>query len=282
MKKTYNVAIVGAGKAGYTGYLDRNIDSHYKALSLQTDMYVDLFDVKKQKGIKTNFETNKNKYDAIIIAVPTEMHLETYQYAVNKNPKLIILEKPAGKSPEEIKTMIRMKFKSTIVNYQRSLTGIGSTIKNLIKTENIITKHAEIIHTGTLENIGCHYIDLMLNVYGPPLHYEKNKNILYLYYPGFECQVKALNNTYYREEVIRIYGKTEKIEVLNGGLNTNFHILMKHPCGYNNLKHYMTYYSTIQDSCKHIPDLIRDYTKDVEKYPSNLQNALQISKIIHA
>ena len=276
------VAIVGAGKIGVDGYVANNIDSHYKALNRDGGFDITLFDKDPLKG-DPNFASNTDKFDAIIVAVNTEYHYEIYSQAVAKNPKLIILEKPAGGSLEEFNKIKSLGFNKTIVNYMRRLNGDLDHIKSLIKSSTIgDTLHIEGMYNKSVEINGCHFIDSVIYLYGPPMDYTKTENLITLEYPGFNCNFVRVDAKDYVEQHIHIYGSKSKIEINQGGMEQRLYEKMKHPAGYTSLTHCFTQLGSIHDGCEHIPILIKTYIKDSEtKVPSGLTDAFHTAKIIY-
>lgn len=277
-----NVAIVGCGKIGYEGYVKKNIDSHYKALSKLSNFNLKLFDKDSSKG-DPNFVLNKDKFDAIIVAVNTEFHYEVYSQAVSKNPKLIILEKPAGGSLEEFKKIRSLGFNKTIVNYPRRLIRDMDYIKELIKANGIgATLHIECMYNKALNVNGCHFIDTVIYLYGPPMSFTRTDSLLTLHYPGFNCNLIRMDAKKYTEQHIHIYGTHSKIEINQGGMEQRLYEKMDHPCGYKSLTHAITYVGTLFDSCGHIPELIENNIKEeVKVVPSSLADAYHTIKVMY-
>jgi predicted dehydrogenase len=284
MDETINVAIIGCGKIGYHGYVKNNVDSHYKALNKSNyNFQIDLFDNNSSVAYGLFSSAPNIKYDAIIIAVNTENHFQVYQEALSKRPELIILEKPAGNSVKEIEKMIELGHNKTIVNYTRRLNGDFNHIKSLIKNGSIgETKNVQIMYNKSAKINGCHFIDLMVYFYGPPIDYRKRGKNIILYYPTFECNLQQVDAERYTEQHVHIYGSKSKIELNQGGMEIKIFEKTKHPCGYDSLTHSLTYLASLHDSCAHMPELIKKYINpDIKEVPSNLQDAYHTAKIIH-
>lgn len=84
-------------------------------------------DFKNKLGVDTFTKISDLPYDAqidvVIIATPTDTHLETYREVATLNPRVILLEKPASSSSIEIQIMKDISIRKgieTFVNYQRN------------------------------------------------------------------------------------------------------------------------------------------------------------------
>lgn len=276
------VAIVGAGKIGVTGYVNNNIDSYYKALTRYGSFDIKLFDKDETKG-DPNFALNSDKFDVIVVSVNTEHHYDIYAQAVAKNPKLIILEKPAGGSLEEFNKIRALGYDRTIVNYIRRLNGDLDNVKNLIKTGAIgDTLHIEGMYNKSVEINGCHFIDSVVYLYGPPMNHTRTDKLITLEYPGFNCNFVRVDASDYIEQHVHIYGSKSKIEINQGGLEQRLYEKMKHAAGYTSLTHCFTYIGSIHDGCEHIPELIiKNINNKGDKVPSSLNDAYHTVKIMY-
>ena len=275
------MAIVGCGKIGKTGYVDKNIDSYYKALSQSPRFDVHLFDKDPKLG-NPNFAKSEPDFDVIVVAVNTEAHYEIYSQAVAKNPKLIFLEKPCGASLEEFNKIRSLGFDRTIVNYIRRLSGDLDNIKSLITSGEIgETLHVECIYNGKLETNGCHFVDSVIYLYGPPMNFTRTDKLLTLEYPNFNCNFVNVTAKKYVEQHLHIYGNKNKIEMNQGGMEQRLYEKMDSPLGYTSLTHAMTYIGTIYDGCAHVPETIIKHLNGDTKLPSSLNDAYHTAKIIY-
>ena len=105
--------------------------------------------------------------DAFVIAVPEQFHLQVYKECVALNPKVIILEKPAGRNGQDAVDLLGVGFKNTIVNYTRRFNQfIAGTAKECYKGDYGKIYSARIYYNRGLLRDGCHAIDMIRFFFG--------------------------------------------------------------------------------------------------------------------
>ena len=177
--KKYNCLIVGLGKIGLTYDLDynaKNFLTHAKSINYHQDFRllgaVDC-NSKKRKLFEKHYnciayssieKVAKYNYELIIIAVPTDSHLEVIDNILKKfKPKVILCEKPLSYNLKEAKAILDLCKKKKIalfVNYIRRSDPavlnikqkLGSIKKNTVK--GICWYNKGLLHSCT------HFIDL--------------------------------------------------------------------------------------------------------------------------
>ena len=139
--------------------------------------------------IKINDALKKLKPDIIIIATETKNHLKTFnQIFLKKNScKLIICEKPCGKSLKEINEINKISKKNkckVFVNYMRISSKAALYLKRITRLNKGYFSGVSYYTKGIL-NDSSHYINLFQFIFGKVL---KIKNDIY------KIQKKKLNN----------------------------------------------------------------------------------------
>lgn len=192
----YTVGIIGAGSIGATK--PDNIDNIERGIPLThahavvKDMQLELSwicDVDKQKG-KTaaiKWETlyidqesiacKINAVDILVVAVPTECHLETIIEILGDDdtpkkfeykPKIIILEKPAGANIHESTKVHYLSSRAgvpIVVNYgRRFCPQIMSVYNKVVNFEPV--QSAVFYYTRGLVRDGSHAIDMLNQMFG--------------------------------------------------------------------------------------------------------------------
>lgn len=183
--------LVGLGKIGFQ--YDRNLDdpeiilTHAKAISLNSDFdfiggvdpskenrsdFRKRYEIYSYKTIK-DFQPIEN-LALVVIATPTENHLETLRMVIELNPKAILLEKPIAQNLDDARASLELVAKSNIsifCNYQRNMS---ETFLNLAKQIAIAKVRAPFTvtawFTGSFLNIGSHFISLFLLLF-PEIDY---------------------------------------------------------------------------------------------------------------
>ena len=189
----FKAILVGLGKIGFQ--YDRNVDNpeiiltHAKAISLNSDFdFIGGVDPSKENRNDfekryeiISFKTIKEfqpivNLGLVVIATPTENHLEMLRMVIELNPKAILLEKPIAQNLDEARASLELVAKSNIsifCNYQRNT---GETFLNLARQiANAKVRGPFTItawFTGSFLNIGSHFISLFLLLF-PEVDYGR-------------------------------------------------------------------------------------------------------------
>jgi predicted dehydrogenase len=179
---SYTVGIIGAGSIG--ALKPNHIDEKYTPLPLTHAHAIfsdprfniawirDTCEEKEKQAIQKWQVDNKNKNDivpdVIVIAPPTETHLETIKNITETKPlpSLIILEKPAGMNIHEctkIDYLTNQAGIRVIVNYGREYCSTITKAIETIKKEDV--QQIVFYYTRGLIRDGSHAIDI-LNRFG--------------------------------------------------------------------------------------------------------------------
>jgi predicted dehydrogenase len=106
--------------------------------------------------------------DCLVISTQGPSHYEIMKFAISKNIKYIICEKPfttSIKQADEIISLLKNSFTRLSVNYIRRFSKTYEDIWNLLFKENCIgTPRSIIISSGAggISTLGTHYIDLAI------------------------------------------------------------------------------------------------------------------------
>jgi predicted dehydrogenase len=106
--------------------------------------------------------------DCLVISTFGPSHYEIMKYAISKNIKYVICEKPfttSVKQADEILSLLKNSNTRLSVNYIRRFSKIYENIWNLLFKENCIgTPRSIIISSGAggISTLGTHYIDLAI------------------------------------------------------------------------------------------------------------------------
>ncbi len=179
----YQAILVGLGKMGFTYGAPSNDKksglSHFGALSnhpqFEIELCIDSNPVVcsvlyKQHGIPVSTSihlapSNLNP-SLLVVATPTETHLETVLQGIDKwNPRAILLEKPAALNLNELLEIHQATSRRGIpvfINYPRRYSEGALQIAEKISLKNLRTPAKGTIWFGeNLLNSGIHFLDLM-------------------------------------------------------------------------------------------------------------------------
>lgn len=107
-----------------------------------------------------------NKPDIVIIATPTETHLEIAQKAAQLDPKLIIIEKPCCINSSEARELKKLDI-PIMVNYNRRFVPeYQKFTQNVHEGRYGKCLNTRVLYTRGLKRDGCHAIDLMHMFFG--------------------------------------------------------------------------------------------------------------------
>ena len=154
--------IIGYGRMGqlYQNVLD--------SLKIEVTFICD----KKNQTDKKNFfydykkAINKSNVDGIIISTYGPSHYEIIEYAIKKNIKYIVCEKPFTTSVKHADDLVKLLKSSNTrlnVNYLRRYSPIYKKLKIDLKDKKIIGSPRSIVITsgaGGISALGTHFLDL--------------------------------------------------------------------------------------------------------------------------
>jgi predicted dehydrogenase len=193
-ERMYKVGIIGAGSIG--ALKPDNIDSIERGIPLThahavvKDIQLELswiYDVDKQTMVaaatkweckyEPDYHMRNNAVDILVIAVPTEHHLETIIEITGDDdspkmfdyrPRIIVLEKPAGANIHESNKIRYLSMQTGIpivVNYgRRFCPEIISVYNRVVKYE--LVQSAVFYYTRGLIRDGSHAIDVLNQFFG--------------------------------------------------------------------------------------------------------------------
>lgn len=167
--------IVGLGNIGFKYDKDQTnyIQTHFRAIKRNKEFKllacIDLEvppDFNQDIPFYKKFSELKEEANLVVIAVNSQSHLAVMEEVLSKDhvPRLILLEKPAGDNYLETSTILKLcenKNANVHINFFREA--------NINKLKTLILdlgepKHINIMYTGTLQNIGYHFISFVSNL----------------------------------------------------------------------------------------------------------------------
>ena len=191
--KRYSAVIIGLGRMGFGYDLQSKKEeffSHAKAI-LNNDEFeliagIDS-DVSRQNQFKEysrkpvyssvgEMKKSVSQIDLIVIATPTNTHLDVLNQALEFNPRAILLEKPIASKFEEAQEVVKLCEKNNIgllINYVRRFEPTFHKICQQIRAEQFGKPITSNIYypAGLLEN-ASHFISLVVDWFGEPLELE--------------------------------------------------------------------------------------------------------------
>jgi predicted dehydrogenase len=179
----YNVLIIGAGSIGvlkddkYDSPTTENILTHAHAVKVHPEFnlytIVDIDQDKLNKarmkwnvvGFRELAYVNNKKIDVVVIATPTETHLDIYSKICKWKLKAVIIEKPCTDSLEHAMLITPTKLKNRIiVNYTRRFIPEYQKLKKNFEKQKILSC---IVHyVRGIKRDSCHAINLINYFFG--------------------------------------------------------------------------------------------------------------------
>ena len=242
--------IIGLGQIGQGYDYDLNhekyILTHSQAVQAHPNFEliggIDLFDENRKrfqkKFNKPSFseidDVKKNAdLDLVVVAVPTESHMDTVKKIVSKlSPKLILIEKPLSFLFDEAQEIIRIAKEKNIhiaVNYIREYETIHRELFERIKNDELGSSIKVVCwYSKGIINNGSHFIQLLSNFMGVVINIhiinegrkwdnvdpEPTVEIIYEKGRAYFIPVEEENYSLFEMEVV---GPKGKIKYYNGG-----------------------------------------------------------------
>lgn len=183
MKTTYKVLLVGLGNIAMGYDIDRDdiCWTHLKAImshpefdilagvdpnQSKRDLFSEISGVSAFSTMQQFCRESHINVDLVVIASPTEFHLEDYQLANNLNPKLVLMEKPLVAEVEEIISL--EKYVQQGAPIQVNLFRLYQKSLNLKLDELKQSGYCKIkvSYSGSILNNGIHFITLLESHFG--------------------------------------------------------------------------------------------------------------------
>lgn len=186
----FKVLLLGCGNIGALYDLNNDkVMTHSKALSLDKDFKVTVYDKDINNSLKVNKKYNftildkltdvdSNYFDIMIIATPTGTHYKFLKFAIDKNVKTIICEKPISmrvNELDEIERIYKKRKPLIFVNYFRRFLPSYQTFKQFFGTftkQDSITQIIIKYQRGFLNNCS-HAIDLLQYILNEDISIDK-------------------------------------------------------------------------------------------------------------
>ncbi|MBL8013219.1 MAG: Gfo/Idh/MocA family oxidoreductase [Candidatus Omnitrophica bacterium] len=309
-KKKLTAAVVGLGNIGLGYDLVHGNDyvqTHTKAF-LADDGFELLFGVDPDSAKRSTFErfTKRPSYgsltdagknfpsvDVISLCVGLNERPALWDMIASVQPKVVILEKPLGKSLTDGKQIVAWAAKNDIslfVNYIRRVEQSTQKLKTLLESKQYgALTGIDIRYNGGFFNNASHYIDMMLFLLGRPnkvWHLEKRKDgqdlrvDFCLQYPSFkvygnyacvDCPVGEL--IFWCEKAQICYRKFgQEIEILTPQKDPVFR-------KFKELAHHRTMKTTMPYAMAHVVEHVRRAYHGKERLLSDGRSACETLEI---
>lgn len=252
----YRVVVIGLGSIGQGLDYEAPIDDNSQSLTHATAFYKHP-NFKLVAGIDSNQDLRyrfENKFkkptfsslrelngynpQIIAIAVPTSVHKQTFEEALEMNPEVILCEKPLAETLSESKYMIELAKKkncSLLVNYIRRFDpGVVELKNRMEKGEYGDVYKATVFYGKGLLNNASHFIDLLCFFFGEPISInilKKGRNIandiepdfLLIFQNGLDAYFIASKEEYFSMKEITFITEKGIINFKHGGILINYH-----------------------------------------------------------
>ena len=195
MPKKIKTLIIGLGRIGLKYDLYNNkILTHSKAIykhpnfslvggvEKKSSLRAKFFKKYKTQSFIPNYKMYRNSNaELVVISVNTSNHLRILKNVLNlRNLKLILFEKPVGKSLSEtqkIDSLCKKKLVKVVPNYIRLFDKETNRIKKIIKSKFRSKFIVEVLYNQNLQNNCSHMISLLLYWIGNLRSIKKIKKI---------------------------------------------------------------------------------------------------------
>lgn len=233
--KSLKFGVIGAGKIG---------SYHAKTLSeLKAVQLVGICDADSMRAQRlawkynclpyTNYKDLIPKTDAVVVAVPTELHMQVGSYALEKKVHCLI-EKPIASTEEEARKLLKLSEKKDALlqvgHSERFNPAVTESFKH-IKKPRFITIQRLGPYDPRMENIGVvldlmiHDIDLILTIFDEPIvnfdaigaslisDYEDIANVRFRFKSGAVADLTASRVSFEKARFMRVYQENAYISV---------------------------------------------------------------------
>ncbi len=222
----YKVGLIGLGNVGFRYLSADGVTNltHFEAIESNPDLHL-LYGVdhvrptnwpKSRKYFQDTKDINLRS-DLVVIASPTHTHLRILEEVCNSDisPRCVLLEKPAGNSLSEISKIREISEITGIPVYVNFFRDCDiDIILGLLKCEKVT--HVEIKYTGTLLNIGYHFLHFVESILGVQISLINKQE--FKDYTVYFCELDKADllaferrNTKIPENEVTFYTKSTKI-----------------------------------------------------------------------
>lgn len=166
--------------------------------------------------------------DVIVLATPTSVRLPVAVQALQRRPKLLVVEKPLASTAAEAKAIVAAadsRGVSLRVNFHRRF---DPRHRALLESLPGTPRHAILRYGKGLLNYGSHLIDLLLDWYGPALAVQAltpelpgNDSAMTFnvrMQQGFDALVVGMSGLRFDQFEIDLFFDDRRIEIANGGV----------------------------------------------------------------
>lgn len=299
-----NVLVIGCGNIGALYDWDNDtVKTHCKALSKLPNALVSVYDynnsLSQKVAAKYNFicieQEEKivlSNYEWVVIASPTNSHLQWLIKCFKAEVPLVICEKPIAKNFDELNILDKYYTKSktkVIVNYIRRFQPEYASLKKEI--ENNIPIHVIVKYQRGLVNNFSHAADLLNYLFGDFLfgniivtqkifdEFEDDPTLSFsAFFNKIPINIIGLANVKYSYFEMELFFEDEKISIINSGNDIVYQKAKSFNTFYQPLPSVVEYKESkfLDNYMKHVYNsVIRIYNCEV---PDNFTEALRMNQ----
>jgi len=293
----YSVVLIGLGRIGYEYDISNpTYNTHFSAISNNKNFRIicaiDNDEIKrknfsKQTGIKTykmdKFLKTKNTFDLLVIATPTETHLDVFKKIKNFKSKIVLCEKPLSDNLQDTKEIINICKNSNFIlltNFFRRYEKSAIEIKRHI---NLNQKFKVVVfYSNGIYNNGSHFLDLVDLWFGKPQSFLVLKKIksyklndydvdFVLKFKNGEITFLCWDEKFYSNYFIKIFTEKNRIDYDFNGFETKIYNIIENE-DFKGFKKVNTEYIKLENNLK-------DGFKNIYEYIFNILTNKKTTKI---
>ena len=181
----------------------------------------------------TNYKDLIPKVDALVIAVPTQLHMEVGSFALSKNVHCLV-EKPIASTAEEARKLLRMsESKSALLQVghsERFNPAVMEAFKHIKNPRFVVIQRmgpydSRVSDIGVVLDLMIHDIDLLLTIFDEPIvsfdsvgasvisDHEDIANVRVRFKSGAVADITASRLSFEKARYMRVYQESAYISV---------------------------------------------------------------------
>lgn len=181
----------------------------------------------------------RGKTDLVIVATPTPSHEVVVQRALELlQPRAVFLEKPIASTPEEAGRIVELctaHRARLAVNYFRRFDPFIEGLRGDLASGRWGQPRGGVCqYSGPLVESGSHFVDLLLNLFGPPSRVQRfspagDRPAFVLHWPTHDVVVRPVAGTAYSIGEIDLMLERGRVQLVSGGLGHALSEVGPHP-----------------------------------------------------
>lgn len=303
------VGLVGLGRIGFSYDLSRSdtLMTHYQAIQ-SNECFELTWICESSKSARNEFirhtaksdklvrEVPEEPVDLVVVATPTQTHLEIIQQVLELQPKAILCEKPAGVDLQqalEIQALADQFQVDVFVNYMRRCEpGVVSLKQHIDKHTFGNFYKCVCTYSGGIKNNASHFIDLLcfwfgsvrevqrLNTMDNPM--AENIDFGLTFENSLSAYFIAGNENYFGSKELELVSDRGVLRYLRGGFDIYYHKAKEH----ERFPGYMAYglegerlTTDYMKFMQHVYLNLEHYFLKQKPFPSTMGDAIEVHKI---